>query len=743
MTIQETLEKAIEYHKANQLHEADKLYTAILVKVPGHPDANHNLGVLAMQVNKPEVALPLFEKALQTNPESLQYKQSLVNAKAKLNDLPIVKAQHFDDKLTTLFNKKKYDKALKMAKEVVQKNPNHALGWKIIGMIEYMLKDYDNALTHLKKSLALNTNDPQIYFNLGNVLDKFGKIEDAIVNYQLAIQHKPDIAEAHYNISVLLQKSGKLSNAMAYCKNAIRIKVDYAEAYHMMGSLLKEIQFTKFDPEFEQLIIQLLEKNSYSKPKDIFPSAISLIKTNPQYLSVVHSNDSVFNNTSNLHRIYELQKLPLLLKLMKVTPIPNLEIEKLLTTCRSWCLLNIDELTISKDITRFLSSLALQCFTNEYIYKMKEEEVVALEKLEQSIVNNLFKGNSPHPISILVLASYIPLYSFSWIGKYAFPAELSELETRQVKEPKEEKELCKTIPNLQKITNNISSKVREQYEANPYPRWVNLEIAKFPISIPDLIQQFRLQTSFKGLVSIDKPDILIAGCGTGQHSIGTASRFKNSKVLAVDLSLSSLSYAKRKTNELKIDSIEYMQADILDLGNLGKTFDIVESSGVLHHMDDPISGWKVLVDCLRPGGLMKIGLYSDFARQHIVQIRTEIENRNLTETHIKDFRSELILSDKEHHKLIHNSPDFYSLSEVRDLLFHVQEHRFTIPKIIDALKQFKLKFCGFEDANLISQFKFQFSEPESLYDLNKWEIFEKENQRAFAGMYQFWCQKQL
>ena len=52
-----------------------------------------------------------------------------------------------------------------------------------------------------------------------------------------------------------------------------------------------------------------------------------------------------------------------------------------------------------------------------------------------------------------------------------------------------------------------------------------------------------------------------------------------------------------------------MQADILDFKDkLNKQFDIIESIGVLHHMDNPMAGWKILTDCLKPGGLMKIGL---------------------------------------------------------------------------------------------------------------------------------------
>ena len=75
-----------------------------------------------------------------------------------------------------------------------------------------------------------------------------------------------------------------------------------------------------------------------------------------------------------------------------------------------------------------------------------------------------------------------------------------------------------------------------------------------------------------------------------------------------------------------------MQADILNLGQLNKQFDIVESVGVLHHMGNPMEGWKVLTDCLKPGGLMKIGLYSELARKNNVKIRNEIKKLGLGRT---------------------------------------------------------------------------------------------------------------
>ena len=80
------------------------------------------------------------------------------------------------------------------------------------------------------------------------------------------------------------------------------------------------------------------------------------------------------------------------------------------------------------------------------------------------------------------------------------------------------------------------------------------------------IGYLRLSSSI--IKRVDAPEILIAGCGTGQHSIETARRFKKSRVLAVDLSFASLSYAKRKTKELGFQNITYLQADILNLKNL-------------------------------------------------------------------------------------------------------------------------------------------------------------------------------
>ena len=143
-------------------------------------------------------------------------------------------------------------------------------------------------------------------------------------------------------------------------------------------------------------------------------------------------------------------------------------------------------------------------------------------------------------------------------------------------------------------------------------------------------------------------------------------------------------------------------------------------------MDDPVAGWRVLTDCLKPGGLMKLGLYSELARQHIVEMRGEISKADIGSSYeeMKSFRTMVINSDQNHHKQILSVVDFYSMSELRDLLFHVKEHRFTIPQIQACLSELGLKFCGFEASSIVQNFKLTNTDADDPYDLDKWHAYD-------------------
>ena len=159
-------------------------------------------------------------------------------------------------------------------------------------------------------------------------------------------------------------------------------------------------------------------------------------------------------------------------------------------------------------------------------------------------------------------------------------------------------------------------------------------------------------------------------------------------------------------------------------------------------MENPYKGWEVLKTCLNNKGFMFIGLYSQLARRNIKVIRRKIFDLKIkpTEENIIKFRNDIINTDDEIYRNIKFSSDFYALSTLRDLLFHVQEHHFTIPKIKSYIKKLDLKFIGFENPFILREFKKSYHNKLDLYNLNKWEKFEIQNPRIFASMYQFWCQ---
>jgi 2-polyprenyl-3-methyl-5-hydroxy-6-metoxy-1,4-benzoquinol methylase len=363
--------------------------------------------------------------------------------------------------------------------------------------------------------------------------------------------------------------------------------------------------------------------------------------------------------------------------------------------------------------------------------------------LEAGIAEIIAQASQPTITETLMLATYRPLHQYDWNEKLQVLDQLPEVKARLVEEPLAESVAAQHIPALSDVDDDVSRKVREQYEQSPYPRWVKLAIPPKVKSVAEVCNKAKLQLHSENIKSVSSPSILVAGCGTGQHSIGTASRFANCKVTAVDLSRASLAYAQRKTSELGITNVEYLQADILNLGELGQEFDIIESAGVLHHMEYPMAGWRVLVDLLKTGALMRLGLYSELARRHIVKTREEIGLQGIatSEAEIRQFRQSLVESHDEHHQHLTGLGDFFSLSEVRDLIFHVQEHRFTLPQIQHCLDELGLQFCGFEDKDIVGRFKHSFGKDSDACDLSLWHQFEEENPRTFAGMYQFWCQK--
>ena len=170
---------------------------------------------------------------------------------------------------------------------------------------------------------------------------------------------------------------------------------------------------------------------------------------------------------------------------------------------------------------------------------------------------------------------------------------------------------------------------------------------------------------------------------------------------------------------------------------------MIDCVGVLHHMDYPIKGWQCLLDSLKHEGIIRIGLYSELGRKDIIKTKEEINKLNIdcNLNEMVSFRDNIIKSDKKHHQSLLSMNDFYSVSEFRDLLFNIQEHRFSLKQINEILDTLGLNFCGFESQKIISKFNKIHLNKNDLYNLDLWDQFEQSENNLFTEMYVFWCQK--
>ena len=147
---------------------------------------------------------------------------------------------------------------------------------------------------------------------------------------------------------------------------------------------------------------------------------------------------------------------------------------------------------------------------------------------------------------LTAVAAYSPLFTLPRAERLLnmnFSAPATALLQHQVREPLEEAGDRGSIPVLTAIEDDVSLRVMRQYEESPYPRWTINPLALFAAD------RAQGKTADSGEHRAEL-DILVAGCGTGQHAVLVAQIFPNARVLAIDLSLPSLAYARRKTREL-------------------------------------------------------------------------------------------------------------------------------------------------------------------------------------------------
>jgi tetratricopeptide (TPR) repeat protein/SAM-dependent methyltransferase len=692
-SVSEALALAGKALGTGRLEEAEACCGWILAQDSGQPDALHLLGLVHLRRGRNAQAADFIGQA----------------ARRKPND-PFIQS-NLGSVLRGLGRTREAVQACRKAVDLAPARPeshlNLAAALKSAGQPDESLRAYADAL-------RLAPGMPAALYGKGVVLQETGKLEDAVAAYRQAVQGRPDYEPAWLNLGAALTDLGRAGEAADAYRRALALNPKDPGSRQAFAACLAQ-SARPDDPKLPQELLDCLQT-----------PGIEVASIRPLIQAVLRQ------------RPYD-QADPLLLAFLARDWVSDAALEAWLTEERRAFLQRIARGDVPReDEQRFLVALAIQCFRNEYVFEETEAESEALDDLVAT----------PRPTAFALLGAYRRLSEMAWVKDVLALSEnpiLGPLIRIQVEEPQREREIRPTIAVLTPIRDAVSTAVRSQYEENPYPRW-DAAGAVATVSLAEGMTALFPHLKTEAVAWPARPAILNAGCGTGRHPIVSARRYAGCSVLAVDLSLASLAFARRKAESLKLANVDFAQADILELGAIDHRFDVIESFGVLHHLDDPLRGWRVLRDLLKPGGFMHIALYSERGRAPVVAARALIDKEGLLPTldGIRCCRTMIRALPEDHPaKPVGGWLDFMTTSACRDLLFHVREHRFTLPQIEAALCELGLDFLGFAfpEPQVLRRYRAAFPDDPTAVSLANWQKLEDEDPALFANTYPFWLRR--
>ena len=726
--LQSAFEDAVQHHHHGRLPEAEKGYRQILNFAPGHPDALHLIGVARHQSGDPRAAESNIKQAIKADDRNPAYHRSLG------------KVFHKD---------RRYDEAINCFQTAVQLDPRYVDAHNDLGTAYWELARVDEAVACFQRVLGIDAKNVSANNNLGLALKDRGDIDGAVNCFRLAADSDPTSVEVQNNLGLMLQDQGQREAALLAFRTAIRLDPQRTGSWINFAEALRFARIDSADSDLEQDIIDCFGQDRVNRQR-LAVSAIGLLRLDSEFVAVLNKVSGTDIDLGEILAPGTLSALNhrLLIAMLWHAVIPDVDFERLLTRTRRAILdaALSDELPSSS--AGFVLALSANCFTSEYVYAVSDTEIEGVDSL---IARLAAGGDSTDPTDQVlwaVVGCYRPLHAVPGLDRLEDSTEadldgaFGDLVRRQVSEPLAEAALKPTIVSLSPVVDTVSKIVRQQYEENPYPRWRTVNAGRARPLLSVVRQLFPHALGLPGTDS-HQTDILIAGCGTGQTAIQASYRFTEPNILAVDLSRTSLAFAMRRAQEFGIESIEFVHGDILDLGSSERSFDFIEAAGVLHHMADPLAGWRVLRGLLRPGGFMKVALYSEFARRHVAAARAFVKSVGYSATPdgIRQCRQDIFALPRDSDvREVAGSLDFHAMSPCRDLIFHVQERSYTLPEIAEMLEPLRLRFIGFElrDRTVQTTYRERFPDDAALSELNNWHDLETACPDTFAGMYQFW-----
>ena len=648
------------------------------------------------------------------------------------------------EKITDRINNGKLDRANEMLTKFIKKQPDDERALLLKAFLLEKKGDYIKALEYCEKALTLTPNN-EIYLlkkaHLLYLLEDYSNVKTCLFSF---LNQKPDNTQA---LSLIAKVFLKLKERPAHLVTLLRLagltKLDAAQQQDLF-SLCSSVQLYSFSQQVINGFLAILDYEDLH--------TLSISNNIGLYITVTYKLNSD-NYTLELNTVIHDA---LLIKSLPLVRLCSPYLERFLSTLRETFLRIIaQEQTIRPEFIPLMQGLALQNYLNEYVFYIKNDEKELLKHIH-SLLNLEMKQSEWTPKQseglLLLLALYDSLHNTHEANTLLsfsldmWPNSLKHIAKESLFSIHEELQLAKEVTSLTEIHDDVSKAVQEQYENNPYPRWNKMFVSRLS-SLAWLIGHNcpRAQGNLPKELSNPSTPILIAGSGTGHQPLAAAQRFPSATITAIDISRRSLAYSQIKARDLNITNVNFYQADILELPESLGQFFYIECCGVLHHMADPMAGWKKLLSMLAPGGVMKIAVYSELARKDISVERNKISELHIEPTpdNIRLYRQALF-NQKPLSPVASMFMDFYSLSECRDLLFHQHEQCFTWEKIGQCCDDLNVEFLGLVDhSGLRLELERQFPDDPHTNSIEKLAKFEAENTYAFRSMYQFLIQKPI
>ncbi len=242
---------------------------------------------------------------------------------------------------------------------------------------------------------------------------------------------------------------------------------------------------------------------------------------------------------------------------------------------------------------------------------------------------------------------------------------------------------------------SAATDVRSFYERRPYPPpLTSLDEHR------DLYRDPGRRRAMFHLLWPDEPmrvdqQILVAGCGTSQAA-RYALREPEAAVIAIDVSETSLRYTRALQAKYGLQNLEVHRLAIEDVEALGRAFDQVVFTGVLHHLVDPDLGLRALRHVLRPHGAMHLMVYAPYGRAgvYMMQEYCRVLGIGTTDAELRDLCATLETLPGDHPiaSLMRGARDFSQPDAVADALLHPVDRAYSVPELYDWLDRCGLAF---------------------------------------------------